>query len=114
MPANEVPNFVAMAKGKYDDAKEARAWLARYGLSIFQTWCSGQWKLEDALHWFSGINPGVPFILSGACKGDHHAVVVKDGKIAHDPSNSGIEGPCEDGNWWFDIITVADHWKAAV
>jgi hypothetical protein len=113
MPARDVPNFVHLSKSeKFADTKLAREWLAQFGLTIFQTWCSGEWKLADLLHWFSAINPGTPFILSGACQGDHHAVVVMDGRIAHDPIGIGVEGPCSsDGNWWMDIIAVANNWR---
>lgn len=114
MPVAAVPNFCELGRGEPNgETRIAREWLAQFGLTIWQTWCTGEWKFADVLHWFSAGHPDAPVVLSGACKGDHHAVVLMGGKVAHDPSGAGIEGPCEDGNYWFDIISVGSNWKAA-
>lgn len=85
----------------------ARVWLLPRGLTIYQTYCSGAWPLEKVLQWFSAPSPGAPFILCGASarvSTIDHAVVAMDGRVAHDPSGSGLCGPCQivdDDRWWY-------------
>lgn len=121
IPINSLPNFNAVATAKGIHGSEhslemtrlARESLARYGLSLFDTYCNGDWPLEKALDYFSTYNIGVPVILHGLSKyapDEHHTVIALDGKIVFDPSGAGISGPClaGDGAWWFmDVIALA-------
>jgi hypothetical protein len=118
LSARDVPNFVDLAermkaRNRAEDC--AREWLSSYGLTIFQTYCTGDWSLENMLRVYGDINPGVPMILSGRCTtapDDHHCVVIMNGKVVHDPSNAGVNAPCSDGYWWLEVIAVADSWKS--
>lgn len=115
LPAREVPNFAHLHAKWEDMVAAARQWLAPRGLAIFETYCSAGWETEKLLHWFSAGNPGAPFILCGQSARDpneNHAVVALGGAIVHDPSGSGIAGPCtgggsEAGWWWLHVICVA-------
>jgi hypothetical protein len=121
LTTQEVPNFHALsvASGAHGDKASllmqqmVRDFLRPRGLAIFQTYCCGDWPLEEALQHFSGENPGVPVIFNGQPKhsnDDSHAVIALDGKIIHDPSGAGIIGPnqFEKTSWWFaEVITVA-------
>jgi hypothetical protein len=119
MPAREVPNFAdAVDEAGWDAMFAAvRAWLRERGIGLFRTYCSAGWEIEKLLEVFSGANPGVPIILSARSRrnpDDNHAVVVMDGRIIHDPSNSGIDGPVvhvggDSGWYWLDVIAFADH-----
>ena len=115
MPAAMVPNFAHLHPDWDTMIAAAREWLAPRGWSIFRSYISAGWDLDDVLSWFSGNNPHVPVILTGqsaADPKDNHAVVLLNGRIAHDPSNAGLAGPCvnekgEPGWWWYDVICVA-------
>ncbi len=116
LPADAVPNVHGddSEGGVHDQTSQMRRWLTEaFGLTIFQTYCSGGWAIEDLLRVYGGMNPGVPMILSGLCGNrGHHAVVIMNGAIAHDPSGAGLTGPCSDGYWWLDIVVAAETWKA--
>lgn len=125
LPASQVPNFAHLAERDKNDETFpwdrmyclARKWLAHRGVSIFRTYCSAGWSLEKLLEVFSKQNEGVPLILSGQCRrapDDNHAVVAMNGSIVHDPSGSGIIGPCighngSEGWWWIDVIAFTDQ-----
>jgi hypothetical protein len=123
VPVDTVPNFNELAvrqglegqDGSLAMMQMARDFLAPRGLSIFNTYCNGEWPIEKALDYFSGHSPGVPIIFHGKpllSTDEAHAVVALDGRIIHDPSGAGIAGPC--GDWWFmDVIAVAAHWQSA-
>lgn len=116
LPPDRVPNFADLAgddEGAWDRMFGlARKWLAERGLAMFRTYCSAGWEFGRLLEVFSRDNPGVPIIISGQCRrcpADNHAVVALDGDI-HDPSGSGIIGPCvghdgSEGWWWLDIVS---------
>jgi hypothetical protein len=117
VPIASVPNFneETRREGLYGEAgslamtKRAVAYLRPFGLSIFNSYCNGEWPIEKALEYFSGHSPGVPVIFHGKprfSEDEAHAVIALDGKIVHDPSGAGIAGPL--GDWWFmDVIALA-------
>lgn len=117
VPIESVPNFNEQTQrqglfgkeGSLAMTERARQYLRPFGLSIFNTYCNGEWPIEKALDYFSGHSPGVPIIFHGKPRfslDESHAVVAMDGKIIHDPSGAGIAGPC--GEWWFmDVIALA-------
>lgn len=83
LPVAEVPNFAALGQNGY--FKGLCAWLLARGLYLFET-------DEDPSH-----TPGTPdylnYIASGKSpRGLHHAVVMSEGVIVHDPhpSNAGL------------------------
>ncbi len=126
-----VPNFMhidagpVVAGGKRladEGLRLTREWLAPQGLSLFETYCSAGWSLNELLDTFSKPNPGVPIIVCGFPKADPsegHAVIAMDGKIVHDPSGQGLGGPytcqipgCDCGMtwWWLYSVSVTDRW----
>jgi hypothetical protein len=124
VPASTVPNFNELARRtglvgepSYLAMQDmVRTYLRPLGLSVFGTYCNGEWPIEKALDYFSGHSPGVPVIFNGQSihlPDESHAVIALDGRIVHDPSGAGIAGPvvCEGGSkWWFmDVIAVTDN-----
>lgn len=126
MPVATVPNFMAGCTDNDSDPGLAltREWLAQFGFSIFETYCSANWTLERLLEIFSKANPNVPIIILGepnGFPGGGHAVIAMDGKIVHDPGGMGLSGPypcrkpgCNCGvSWWFlYTISLTADWKA--
>jgi hypothetical protein len=122
VPAATMPNFNELTKREGLEGEKAylamqqqiRDFLRPLGLSIFNSYCNGEWPLEKALDYFSGFSPGVPIIFHGQALSrpdEHHAVIALDGKIVHDPSGAGIAGPC--GEWWYmDVIGLGADWTA--
>ena len=119
LPAKEVPNFVHTAGD--DFVVEARRWLAPHGLTIFETWYWENWTLEDVLKWASAHNPQTPIILSGQCvddENDNHAVILLDGKLAHDPSGAGViapaanQNPNDRRNWYLYVVAISASWAS--
>lgn len=114
---HDVPHFAANGADWTTMFEHAREWLRPLGLGIYRTYCSAPWALEDVLRWFSAKNPGVPVIVMGKSQRDpeeNHAVVAMDGAIVHDPSGSGLSGPClGDEWWWLDIVAFTDFSKVA-
>lgn len=106
LPVADLPNFAHNADWN-GMLEAARRWLKPKGLSIYQTYCAGSWDLKEIISSFSERSPGAPFILCGASKrdpNDDHAVVVMDGALVHDPSGSGLSGPCQEVHgerWWY-------------
>lgn len=114
--ASKVPNFVE----EYDDGflEAAKAWLSKLGLTIFM--CTYRDDSLDEILWFLGErNQGVPLILcgeSGWQEDTNHAVIVKDGEIIHDPSDSGLVGPAifkgqEQRHWLVYVICPSTEFK---
>lgn len=125
VPVVTVPNFnnLVTQKGPVGAAlmaEKAREFLNPLGLSLFNTYCNGEWPIEKVLNYFVGYSPGVPVIVHGMpqfATDEGHAVVAMNGKIVHDPSGAGIAGPMvgDDGKWWFlDVIAVSRSWTELV
>lgn len=91
-----------------------REWLAPFGFSYFQFAYLGTETLERVLEVTAQNCPGVPLILGGAAAKSPsvgHSVVIMNGKIVMDPSNSGIGGPLPTENiWCVEAITVGPAW----
>jgi hypothetical protein len=95
-----VPNF-CRGNPEISYVIEARNWVAEeHGLSLIHflipwpPWAA----LDNVLRDLNIVNPGVPFIASGASHYKdgkptaYHAVLCCDGKIVLDPSGAGIRG----------------------
>lgn len=118
--AATMPNFMHSegVTNAYEGLHLARTFLASHGLTIFDTWVTGEIDLARVLKDCSAFNPGIPMILTGktARGDDDHAVVVLDGRITHDPSgaglsqgsscNCGAEG-CTRSDWGLQIVMPA-------
>lgn len=127
LPALDVPNFGHMAGDDWDEMyRLGREWLSQRGIGIFRTYCSAAWDLDKLLEVFSAANSGIPLIISGQSRRnpkESHAVIAINGKIIHDPSNSGLRGACAcgcgnpacDGNgyWWIDVLAFAEFSQLA-
>lgn len=102
---NDNPNWLA----------DERAWLADRGLVSAMFGFPGDGvSLGEVLHTTKVCSPGVPMILGGTSSlGVSHSVVIMDGVIASDPSGNGIVGPCPDGWYWVQAISVGDTFKVA-
>lgn len=91
-----------------------REWLAELGFAYFVTVYTGDVTFETLLEITAGNAPGVPLILGGAAAVSPsvgHSVVIQDGAVVMDPSNSGICGPLpETGLWYVEAITVGPNW----
>ena len=105
---SDVPHFTEGLWGEPHAlvVAETRAWLAGRGLGYAMFYYPDA-SLEQILETTGALSPGVPMILSGRSSlGSNHAVVILDGRIASDPSGNGIVGPCDDGRWWVELLTV--------
>jgi hypothetical protein len=94
-----------------------REWLSSYGFSYVAFAFLGTETLETVLDLTARNCPGVPLILGGgsAVAPDvGHSVVIMDGKIVMDPSDSGISAPLlnPDGIlvWPIEAIAVGPAW----
>lgn len=126
-PVATVPNFMAGCMGEVADPglDLTREWLAQFGFSIFETYCSAKWTLDEVLETFSKVNPNVPIIVTGepnGFPGEGHAVIAMDGKVVHDPGGMGLAGPypcrkpgCDCGQTWWFIYTICltADWREA-
>ena len=117
LSAPEVPHFVHLdEQGGGDWIDLTRTWLNGRCLGLVVRHCnSSDWSLDDVLLYWSAENPGTPIIVSGEAgddPSDNHAVVVLNGRIAHDPSGIGLAGPMvnnekdADRFWRISIITL--------
>lgn len=103
MPRAEVPHFYAGLQGgvAVPPIAEERmhAWFASRGLALIRV----SFEMRDAqsvMQAFSARHPGLHYILCGkSAKGRDHAVVVRDGRIVHDPARValGLHEPQGDG-----------------
>lgn len=91
-----------------------RVWLAGYGFSYVRFAYPGNETLEQVLEITAHNSPGVPLILGGAAAVSPsvgHSVVIMDGRIVMDPSNSGICGPIPGDNvWCVEAIGIGPNW----
>lgn len=115
---SEVPHFtqIELETGR-PWLEIIREWLTSYGFSYVQFAYLGIETLETVLEITARNCPGVPLILGGmaaASPSVGHSVVIMDGKIVMDPSDSGICAPlpCEDGTevWTVETIAVGPAW----
>jgi len=80
LPVSEVPNFAALGPLGYWDGMQR--WLAGRGLYLFE--------LKSAPCHTPGAPEDLNYIASGkSSRGLLHAVVMREGQIAHDPHPSG-------------------------
>lgn len=112
---SEVPHFLQIEHDTGRDWLEIlRAWLSDYGFSYVQFCYVGTETLETVLAITAQNCPGVPLILGGASAktpDTGHSVVIMDGKIVMDPSDSGICGPMpEEQLWSVEAIAVGAKW----
>ena len=111
LPRDEVPHvFHDGIDGPAAD-KRMQEWLRRRGLTQFTVCWDGKLSLTEVLHSVNNCNFGyrVEYILTGTSKnGTNHCVVCKGDAIIWDPAldDSGIVGPCDDGNWWVTALAV--------
>src|SRR5688572_16969639 len=76
VPAADIPNFnettrregLTGEKQYLAMQQQIREYLSPFGLSIFNSYCNGEWPLEKALDYFSGFSPGVPVIFHGQAR----------------------------------------------
>ena len=105
---SEVPHFYEDGEASAEIGSELQTvFLASRGLVRANIPYPGEMSVEHLLAALSLACPGVPMILSGTSNGNcGHSVVTIDGEIHHDPSGSGIVGPClEDGFYWLTIFS---------
>jgi hypothetical protein len=112
---SEVPHFAGIQHATGRDWLEIlREWLADYGFSYVRFAYLGTDTLETVLEITAQNCPGVPLILGGAAAaspGVGHSVVIMDGKIVMDPSDSGICGPMPGEDLWcVEAIAVGPAW----
>jgi hypothetical protein len=114
---SEVPHFTQIALETGRPWLEVQnEWLASYGFSYMRIAYLGHETLETVLATTALNCPGAPLILGGtaAVAPCAHSVVIMDGKIIMDPSDSGIVGPLpnDEGDlvWTVEAITVGAAW----
>lgn len=106
LPLEAVPHFSeygAFCNGP--DTGDTR-WFKARGLRPINIPYNGP-SADAILETIENCNPGIIFIFGGTSRnGIGHSVVASRGKIIHDPSptESGIVGPMEDGNYWATFI----------
>lgn len=112
---SEVPHFaqIELETGR-NWLELLREWLAGYRFSYVRFAYLGTETLETVLEITAQNSPGVPLILGGAAAASPecgHSVVIMDGKIVMDPSDSGICGPMPGDNVWsVEAIGVGPAW----
>lgn len=80
LPLDDVPDLIQGATSGGDQDRRLRRWLRDRGLELVML--GGHWSLDTF------------YLASGpAARGVHHMVVMRDGRIAHDPhpSRAGLE-----------------------
>lgn len=114
---NDVPHFaqIELETGR-PWLEILRDWLAPLGFGYVTVGYPGAEPLEKILEITAQNCPGVPLILGGAAAVSPdvgHSVVIMDGKIVMDPSNSGIGGPIPGFDVWnVEAIAVGPNWGA--
>lgn len=107
LPPDQVPHFNDPPE-RCHDACRARVneWLIPRGLRTATIAFSAEVStLDIVLDFMRALNPNVEYILAGMGRaGVNHCVVARGGDIVHDPSGSGIVGPCDDGNYWLEFL----------
>jgi hypothetical protein len=103
MPTMDVPNFAQTAPGPSmgEMLAEARVWCADRGYTLIAM--PSHHPLEEVCNGVQTLNPGIPYILAGLSADEdpaNHAIVYCDGKTLCAPGSIGIDGPCDDGNYW--------------
>lgn len=112
MEAGDVPHF---CDGGVDDgAQKCRAWLGLLGFTYFTCYYLTNVSLGEILRTHEHLNPGVPYILTGAGpRGCNHSVVCVGGEIVCDPYTGGpnpealvgpANGPEGECYWWIEVI----------
>ena len=108
---DDVPHFSKDAdldQDGIDATQRLREWLKPRGLSTFIVLYPDEHDLEEILQATASMNPGLPMMLVGESKryaGIGHVVIIQDGKILADPSDSGIKGPIN-GYYWVEIVCI--------
>lgn len=109
---DEVPHFAtSMDPQEWEQTVQPKfdAWLAERGLIELAVPFTGD--LSGVLAMQSGLAGGVACMLTGtSLTGCNHVVIVKGGRIEHDPSinGSGIVGPTDAGYFWLTWLIPLD------
>lgn len=105
---DDVPHFLHDDCGAAEFRLRVHSWLDSRGLSQVHILYPGSLSVEDVVQTVNFINPERPAILGGLSRtGVNHSVVIQNGEIACDPSqtDAGITGPTEpDGYFWVTYI----------
>lgn len=85
--------------------KNVDNWLKDFGFRLISLPFNSDYnELMDSM---KDNYPGLVIKLSGkSIRGSNHTIIVKDGKMIHDPhpDNTGLNSPCDDGYYWMDFI----------
>jgi hypothetical protein len=109
---DQVPHVFHDGCDGFEADRRMNAWLAERGLTQFVLAFEGNdLTLEQLL---SPVNAACrdalpEFLLYGRSKnGTDHVVICRGNEIVWDPSqdDSGIVGPCKDGNWWIVVLAA--------
>ncbi len=110
LDAADVPHWYSDGGGSGGDAIK-RGWLAGRGLTTASWPIPGDVPLEQIIAQACASAPDAAFILTcKSSRGCAHAVVVSGGEI-HNPSDSTIVGPTDEGWWWVEFIVPGPGWR---
>jgi len=104
----DVPHFLEKGPESKDWEEATRKWLAGRGLALFTFVYRSSYLLpvERAMEMW---NPTLYYTMGGESpRGSNHEVIYRGGTMVHDPtmySRKGLVGPCDDGNFWINILT---------
>jgi hypothetical protein len=104
----DVPHFFADGDNGNPDEQYAsiRSFLGGLGLVQGHAIYDGGITLEALLDVTAQMMPGVPLIFGGlSAAGCGHSIVVLNGEIFNDPTDSGLVGPMPDGYWWVTFFS---------
>lgn len=111
LPPEEVPHFYDNDQTPEGGELLVREWFSARGLALITLVFDGKQdddaELAAVLNAVGAQNPDTTFLISGRSKrGCNHTVVGRNAEIIWDPSPSetGLEGPCDDGFYWVQFI----------
>lgn len=110
VPPDKVPHF-SVVNGPETTGDEAwgacKEFLKEYGLISIYVQLLEVDGVQAALDRTAFLWPGIILLFNGTSRnGTNHVVIVKDGKIIHDPSpyETGIVGPLQEGYFTVELI----------
>ncbi len=99
----DVPHFFEDGYDPDTAVQVVRDWLKSRGLYDISFFFN--WPLPELLLMAKHLNPGLHYMLTGTSgKTVPHSVICLDDKIVHDPTGTGIVGPCKSGYYWLTYI----------
>lgn len=102
-----VPHFLEDGDvSKVDD--RLREYLAKFSLNIALHAFGGLTECEMILELTEKVNPGIPYLLFCNNGEGDHVVIIKDGKVVHDPSwfrTGPLKPLAQNGYWVLGVLT---------